>query len=104
MVLIEIIETIAYFIVVAPMIALSISHTFKASKLKVSSEEDHRKLLDLANKAIKNMEIALFAGVIYMVVVLVTSIADGNTIAILFNILCLVFELAVLLYVRKKRF
>lgn len=104
MVIIEIIATVAYFVVAAPMIALSISHTFKAGKLKVSSEEDRRKLLDLANKAIKNMEIALFAGVIYMMVVLVTSIADGNIFNILFNVICLVFEVVVLSYVRKKRF
>lgn len=104
MVLIELIATVVYFAVVAPLIALAISYTFKASKLKVSSEDDRRKLHDLANKSSKNMEIALFAGVIYMVLVLVTSIADGNIFTTLFNVVVLVFDLFVLWFVRKKRF
>lgn len=104
MILIELIASVAYFAVVAPLIALAISYAFKARKLEVISEEDHRKLHDLANKSSKNMEIALFAGVIYMVLVLVTSIADDNIFTTLFNVVVLVFDLVVLLYVRKKRF
>lgn len=104
MVLIELIASVAYFAVVAPLIALAISYAFKARKLDIISEEDRRKLRDLAKKSSKNMEIALFAGVIYMAVVLVTSIADGNILITVFNVVVLVFDLFVLWFVRKKRF